>query len=233
MATETNQQHVAGAERPVAVWDLPVRFFHWALVLLIIFQYVSYKMGGNWMTYHMWGGYSILGLVVFRVLWGFFGSTHARFGDFIYGPRAIFAYIKTLPSRKAAKFAGHNPLGGWSVLLMLLALLVQAVTGLFGNDDIMIEGPLYNYISKSTSDFLTTIHRYNFYVLLTLVGIHIAAVLYYLAYKSENLIKAMFSGKKMLPEGVSPPGAQIKSSLQGIVILAIAVAAVYLLIRKW
>jgi cytochrome b len=214
----------------VKVWDAPVRIFHWLLVLLLIFQYVTVK--ASYMTWHMYGGYTILALLLFRIIWGFVGSTHARFGDFLYGPAAMFAYIRTLPRREAAKFAGHNPLGGLSVLLMLLAVLVQAVTGLFANDDVLTEGPLVQWIAKETSDWITTIHRYNFYVVLGLVAAHILAVLYYLFYKSENLVKAMFTGYKALP--AAPAGARIAGTWLALVVLAIAVSAVYFNINyKW
>jgi cytochrome b len=214
----------------VKVWDAPVRIFHWLLVLLLIFQYVTVK--ASYMTWHMYGGYTILALLLFRIIWGFVGSTHARFGDFLYGPAAMFAYIRTLPRREAAKFAGHNPLGGLSVLLMLLAVLVQAVTGLFANDDVLTEGPLVQWIAKETSDWITTIHRYNFYVVLGLVAAHILAVLYYLFYKSENLVKAMFTGYKALP--AAPAGARIAGTWLALVVLAIAVSAVYFIINyKW
>jgi cytochrome b len=214
----------------VKVWDAPVRIFHWLLVLLLIFQYVTVK--ASYMTWHMYGGYTILALLLFRIIWGFVGSTHARFGDFLYGPAAMFAYIRTLPRREAAKFAGHNPLGGLSVLLMLLAVMVQAVTGLFANDDVLTEGPLVQWIAKETSDWITTIHRYNFYVVLGLVAAHILAVLYYLFYKSENLVKAMFTGYKALP--AAPAGARIAGTWLALVVLAIAVSAVYFIINyKW
>jgi cytochrome b len=214
----------------VKVWDAPVRVFHWLLVLLLIFQYVTVKT--SYMTWHMYGGYTILVLLLFRIIWGFVGSTHARFGDFLYGPAAMFAYVKTLPRREAAKFAGHNPLGGLSVLLMLLAVLVQAVTGLFANDDVLTEGPLVQWIAKETSDWITTIHRYNFYVIVGLAAAHILAVLYYLLYKSENLVKAMFTGYKTLP--AAPAGTRMAGAWLALVVLAIAAAAVYFLINyKW
>lgn len=217
----------AGETRAVPVWDIPVRLFHWTLVLLIAFSWLAAEM--DWMTWHMYSGYAVLALILFRILWGFIGSTHARFSDFIYGPRALIVYIKTLPSRTAAKFAGHNPLGGISVVLILLCVLAQAGTGLFANDDIINEGPLFRHVSKELSDWLTTIHKYNFNVLLTLIGVHVAAVLYYLFYKSENLIKPMFTGRKHLPAGTAP--APMRSPALAVVVLAVCAAGVWFLIR--
>ncbi len=217
-----------GAAVAMPVWDIPVRLFHWLLVLLIAFSWLSAEM--DWMTWHMYSGYAVLTLVLFRILWGFIGSTHARFSDFIYGPRALIGYIKTLPSRTAAKFAGHNPLGGISVVLILLCVLVQTGTGLFSNDDIITEGPLFNRVTKELSDWLTTIHKYNFNVLLGLIGVHVAAVLYYLAYKSENLIKPMFTGRKHLPPGTAP--ARMRGAGIAAALLAVCATAVWLLVRS-
>jgi len=214
----------------VKVWDAPVRIFHWSLVLLLVFQYVTVK--ASYMTLHIYGGYAILALILFRVVWGFVGSSTARFGDFLYGPKAILDYVRTLPRRQAAKFAGHNPLGGLSVLLMLALVLAQAATGLFSNDDVLTEGPLVQWIAKETSDWVTSIHRYNFYVVLALAGVHIAAVLYYLFYKSENLVKAMFTGYKMLPAG--HPAVRLAGIGLALVVLAVAVATVWFVVtHKW
>lgn len=210
------------------VWDIPVRVFHWALVLLIAFSWLSGEM--DWMTWHLYSGYAVLALVLFRVIWGFVGSTHARFGDFLYGPGAVIAYIRTLPSRTAVKFAGHNPLGGISVVLILLCILVQTGTGLFSNDDILTEGPLYKHVTKELSDWLTTIHKYNFNVLLMLIGVHVAAVLYYLIYKSENLIKPMFTGRKHLPPGAAP--ATMRNTGLAIILLAACAAGVWVLVNS-
>lgn len=216
-----------GETKAVAVWDIPVRLFHWILVLLIAFSWLSSEM--DWMTWHMYSGYTILTLILFRILWGFVGSTHALFSDFIYGPRALVAYIKTLPSRTAAKFAGHNPLGGISVLLILLCVLVQAGTGLFANDDIINEGPLFKHVSKELSDWLTTIHKYNFNVLLALIAVHVGAVLYYLIWKSENLIKSMFTGHKHLPAGTMP--APMRGLGLAVVLLAVCAGAVWFVVN--
>lgn len=210
------------------VWDLPVRLFHWTLVLLIAFSWLSAEM--DWMTWHLYSGYAVLALALFRVIWGFVGSTHARFGDFLYGPGAVIAYIRTLPSRTAAKFAGHNPLGGISVVLILLCVLVQTGTGLFSNDDILTEGPLYKHISKELSDWLTTIHKYNFNVLLALIGVHVSAVLYYLVYKSENLVKPMFTGRKHLPAGATP--AVMRGTGLALVLFAACAAGVWALVNS-
>jgi cytochrome b len=228
--TQRQEAQGEGQAAAVPVWDIPVRVFHWALVLLIGFSWLSGKM--EWMDWHFYSGYAVLALVLFRILWGFVGSTHARFSDFLYGPSALIAYIRTLPSRTAAKFAGHNPLGGISVVLILICVLVQTGSGLFANDDVLYEGPLYKYVSKEMSDWLTTIHKYNFNLLLTLAGVHIAAILYYLWWKSENLVKPMFTGRKLLPPGVVPAQAKMRGSGLAVVLLAVCAAGVWYLVSR-
>ena len=212
------------------IWDAPVRLVHWLLVALIAFSWWSGEEGGNAMTYHMWSGYAVLTLVIFRILWGFVGSSTARFSNFVRGPRAVLDYLGTIRRRGMSGHAGHNALGGWSVVLLLSSIAVQAGTGLFANDDIMTEGPLVHLISKEASDRLTSLHYFNFNVLLTLAGVHIAAVLYYLFYKSENLVAAMVTGMKHV---AVPPPAGLRMAGAGRAVAAFAVAAgtVYLILK--
>jgi cytochrome b len=180
----------------VKVWDLPTRLFHWLLVALVVVAFVTGKSGGNAMLYHEWCGSSILALLLFRLVWGFIGSAPSRFGTFLSGPAEVFRYAATLPWRDGPRHLSHNPLGGWSVAAMLFALLAQAGTGLFSNDDIATEGPLYGWVSKSVSDRLTAFHLLNQEVIVVLVAVHVAAVLFHLVYKRENLITPMITGMK-------------------------------------
>jgi cytochrome b len=190
------------------VWDLPVRIFHWVLVLLVVSQIVTATIGGNAMEYHALGGYSILTLVLFRILWGFAGGTHARFSDFLRGPAAVARYAHMLIKGTAESHRGHNPLGGWSVVLMLLSLLVQAVTGLFANDDVMMEGPLAKHVSDDASALFTVIHDINAGIVLTLISLHILAVLFYLLRRKQDLIGPMFTGRKPIElMDARPPGS--------------------------
>ena len=214
--------------RGTPVWDLPVRVFHWALVLLVISQIATASIGGNAMQLHAFGGYAILSLILFRVLWGFFGGTHARFRDFVRGPRAVAGYAKALFAKSHPAHRGHNPLGGWSVLAMLGSLLVQATTGLFANDDVMMEGPLVKHVSGHASSVATFIHDVNAAVLIALVAIHIAAVLFYLLVKKENLIAPMITGRKQ-PETSVEPAHHGKPWLAATLLLCTAVM-VYLVV---
>jgi Cytochrome b len=212
----------------VQVWDVPVRLVHWFLVVLIAFSWWSGSEGGNMMTYHMWSGYSILTLLLFRIAWGFIGSGPARFTAFVRGPRTVCRYLGTMRDRQPSGHPGHNPLGGWSVVLMLASIALQAGTGLFANDDIMTEGPLYGWVSKSTSDLLTSIHHFNFKLLLTLVALHLAAIFFHLTYKSENLVGAMFTGIKRVAAPVEK--APMAGTARAVAIFLAAAAAVYLLV---
>jgi len=160
------------------------------------------------MQYHMLSGYAILALLIFRLVWGFAGSRTSRFSGFVKGPAAVWRYATDLFRGTSESYLGHNPLGGWSVLAMLLALLIQAATGLFANDDIITEGPLYLWVSKPVSDWLTGVHRLNRHLILVLVATHVSAVLFYLLVKHENLIKPMITGiKHWVGSDTAPPAA--------------------------
>ena len=220
-------------ETYVKVWDAPVRLFHWVLVLLVVFMFVSGNLKGDWMAWHMRSGYAILALVLFRILWGFAGSTHARFSSFLAGPSAGIAFVRKLLARAPAPVAGHNPLGGWMVVALLLALLFQVGTGLFANDDILIEGPLASLVSKAMSDRLTSLHYWNINVLLVLVALHVLAVLYHAIFMKENLIGAMFTGLKRMPaDAAGSVVARFTSSWLALVLLGVAAIAVYLIVKR-
>lgn len=214
----------------VRVWDLPTRLFHWLLVALVAGSFATGKVGGNAMIYHEWCGEAILALLIFRVVWGFIGSAPSRFGTFLAGPSTVFRYALTLLRRDEDHHLSHNPLGGWSVMAMLLVLLIQAGTGLFANDDIFIEGPLYKWVSKATSDRLTSIHHFNHDVIIVLVAVHVAAVLFHLVYKKENLILPMITGRKSWKGSPKVAAAPAPAWLAALVATAAAVA-VYLLAR--
>ena len=214
--------------RTLLVWDLPTRLFHWLLVILVLTSFVTGELGGLWMRYHMLSGYCILGLIVFRLAWGFVGGQHARFSAFVRGPGAVLHYARNLLRPDAPGYIGHNPMGGWSVLAMIAALLVQAATGLFANDDILTEGPLYPWVSKATSDLLTRIHLFNQGLILALAAVHVMAILFYLVIKHENLIRPMFSGHKSWPGEEQASSNRIARAL---LIAGLTATGVYLLVR--
>jgi cytochrome b len=214
--------------RRVRVWDLPTRVFHWALVALVATSFVTGKVGGNAMTWHMYSGYAILALVLFRVVWGFVGGRESRFASFVKGPAAVLRYARTLPDRHSPHHVGHNPLGGWSVVLLILSLGTQAATGLFASDDIFVEGPLAAKVSGATVKLATTIHHWNEWVLIVLVCTHVVAILFYALYKRQDLVRPMVTGAKTLDREVDHTPNRTPIALA---LAAAAAAFVYWLVR--
>lgn len=185
------------------------------------------------MRWHALSGQAILVLVSFRILWGFVGSRHARFGDFLYGPRAILDFIRRMLSREHPHYLGHNPLGGWMVLVLLLVLLAQASAGLFANDDIAFEGPLYPLIGKDLSDTLTSWHKLSGrYLIIGLVLMHVGAVIYHRVAMGEKLVRAMVTGRKEWPAGLAAPEPKFSSPWLALGLLLAVSAGLYLLVLK-
>ena len=201
---------------PVRVWDLPTRLFHWALVISIVLGIVFVKIGGNAIQWHAYCGYTALALILFRVLWGFVGSWHARFANFIPSPSTLIAFLRG----QVDGGLGHNPLGALSVIALLTVVLIQALTGLFADDDIFFQGPFAKYVSNSTVALLTSIHRFNQYLIFALVGLHIAAISYYYFVKRENLIRPMITGDKSIATK-APLEVEIDSFRQRMIALAV------------
>ena len=180
------------------VWDLPTRIFHWSLVALILLQYATGEFGLLSMQWHYLFGYATLALIVFRVLWGFLGSDTSRFAHFVRSPLAVFHYARALVGGEARREAGHNPLGGWSVLLMLALVSLQAVSGLFTTDDVTEEGPLVARVSDATITLMTSIHHLGRYLLLALIALHVGAVVMHWVVRRENLVSPMLDGRAPL-----------------------------------
>jgi cytochrome b len=176
----------------IRVWDLPIRLFHWLLVLCIAGSFVTINLGDEFIQWHAYFGYSILTLLIFRIVWGFVGSKHARFLSFIPSKQAIFDYLQG----RSPRVLGHNPIGALSVFALLFVLSVQVFTGLFVDDEVSFKGPLEKYVSGSVASFFSEIHEGNQVVILTLIAIHIAAIIFYKKFKGEDLIKPMISGDK-------------------------------------
>ena len=204
------------------IWDWPLRLFHWLLVASVVGAYASGKAGGEWTDWHGRFGSMVLGLLVFRLLWGFVGSRHARFTDFFPTLPRLIAYLKG-----RWQGAGHNPLGALAVLALLGTLAALAGTGLFANDDIAFEGPLFDLIDKGFSDNLSGWHIQIVNLLLVLVGLHLTAIVFYQRVKKTNLILPMLTGKKLVPQPLVPATAQTAGALPLILSLLIAVSTVW------
>lgn len=182
-------------EERVKIWDWPTRIFHWSIVFLIPALWWTATNGR--IETHMQLGLVMLGLILFRLLWGVFGSSTARFSNFLKGPRGIVSYVRG----RSQHAIGHNPVGGWSVLLMLLVLSAQAGLGLFAsNEDGDQFGPLALLVSGETSETLTDRHETMFNVLLALILLHLLAIAFYAA-RRQNLVGPMLTGGGDQPAG--------------------------------
>lgn len=189
------------------VWDLPLRVAHWSLVVCVAGSWATHYAGIQWFAWHRRFGYAALVLVSFRIVWGLIGTRHARFGNFVAGPRRIVAYLR---ERRGREWTGHSPLGALSVVAMLLLLLLQALTGLFANDEIANAGPLYGWVGQGTSNRLTGWHETNSELLLALITLHVVAVGWYVLGRRQGLLRAMLTGRK--PARLVPAEESISSS---------------------
>lgn len=183
----------------VHVWDVPTRVVHWSMVLLIGAMWWTGETGR--LEWHRWAGYSLLGVVLFRVYWGVFGSSTARFSRFVRGPRGVRDYLRG----RWTVTAGHNPLGALSVVALLALILAQILLGLFAVDVDGIEsGPLSRFVSFAGGRQAAEWHEVLFNVLMGVIVLHIVAVLFYLVARRQNLIGAMFTGRRSFAAPVEP-----------------------------
>lgn len=216
--------------KKIRVWDLPLRLFHWVLALMIIGSVVTAKIGGNATIWHFRLGYAVLTLMVFRLMWGVVGTYYARFANFVFSPSTMMSYIRGRHER-AGNPLGHNPLGSLSVFGLLIVVLMQAIAGLFANDDIAFDGPLVRFISKELSDKVTWFHtEINANVIYALVGLHVTAILYYYLRRKQNLLMPMITGDALSP--LEAPAAKDNAStrLLALALLAVAAATVYVVV---
>jgi len=214
----------------VRVWDLPTRLFHWALAACVPGLVITGYIGGATMNWHARVGYAVLALLLFRIVWGFVGGRWSRFASFIYAPTSVLKYLrgKAHPDH----LVGHNPLGAASVFAMLLFLLIQVATGLVGDDEISFTGPLNRFVSTANGLAATWYHkRIGQWVIIGLVALHIAAVLYYLFRKRDNLIKPMVDGDKTLAAAVEPSRDDAASRIMALLVVFVCGAAVAWLVK--
>lgn len=207
----------------IRVWDLPTRLFHWALLALVVAAFTTGQLGGNLIVWHGRIGLAIVGLLVFRLVWGLVGSTYARFVNFIPSPRQVLTYL-----RGQWQGLGHNPIGALSVLALLALLVLQAGSGLMANDDIAFEGPLYPLVSKATSDWLSGWHRQIVNLLIGLVALHLSAILFYALVKKDNLVRPMITGVKEVADRTAQPavgGGPVAFCLAAVIALGAVWAA--------
>lgn len=202
----------------VRVWDVPTRLVHWLMAAFIATSWWTAETGR--LEYHRYSGYVLLGLLIFRIYWGLVGSSSARFAKFVKGPRAIVDYLRgeTAPS------LGHNPLGALSVIALLLLVLTQIALGLFAVDvDGLESGPLSHLVSFEAGRTCAKLHDFVFDVLLWLIVLHVAAVLFYVIFKKQNLIAAMLHGERTYSQ---PPASSVTFASATRLIVGVALAAI-------
>lgn len=222
----------------VLIWDLPTRLFHWLLATSFALTYVFAQLGSDYIDWHLRCGYVVLGLMIYRVVWGLIGTKYARFSALPISPKHIIGYLKTFneqadentDNKATNKYLGHNPLGSLMVLFFVISLLLQAGSGLFMDDEIFTTGPYVGYFGESFDQIMSTIHHNLADGILIAVVLHIIAVVFYLKIKRQNLIKPMLTGKKSVNE--SQVGLGIKNSrlLIATILAIIVFAFVYWLV---
>lgn len=215
--------------RPVRIWDLPTRAFHWLLVLAVIGLVTTGTLGGNAMVWHVRFGLVVFTLLGFRLVWGLVGGRWSRFASFIYAPATLWRYLRG-PSRPGEHLdVGHNPLGALSVFAMIAVLIAQVATGLVADDEIATTGPLNRYVANATGLRASAWHTgWGLWLLLALVALHLAAIVAY-RLRGRDLITPMISGDKPLPADVPPATDSIASrALAALVVAGFAALAVWI-----
>jgi cytochrome b len=189
--------------RVVQVWDIAVRLFHWLIVALVAAAYATWRL--DWMVWHGWIGDLLLALVLFRLLWGFFGSETARFTHFLTSPRIVFQHLRYALLREPDRQVGHNPAGGWMILFLLMLLLAETLTGIYVANDIADVGPLTGIVPAAAANAIDFSHAVLWKILLASIGLHVLAIVGYAAVKGQDLVLPLITGTKVLPEPVIAP----------------------------
>jgi cytochrome b len=218
----------AKAESPapgqVRAWDVPTRLFHWMLVVSILSAYGTRRfLSDPTLYWHRINGYAILTLLLFRLLWGFFGSSTSRFSAFLPLPGPVMRYGLGLLRGRAPHYLGHNPVGSLLILAMLAAVLAQAVAGLFTSDDVLAQGPMVDHASEWMVGRLSAYHAKGFWIIVALAALHVAANLFYQFVKRDRLITAMVTGVKPALDYLDQQQAKIASTARAVMCLAVAI----------
>ena len=217
--------------KPLRIWDLPTRAFHWLLAACVVASVVSAKIGGDAMVWHLRLGYTVLALLAFRLLWGFVGGRWSRFSAFVYAPSTVWRYVRGRHGPHEQLDIGHSPLGALSVFALLAVLALQVGTGLFADDEIATTGPLIGYVSGATSLAFTKWHKgWGQWLIVGLVALHVAAITVY-ALRRRNLVGPMVAGDKHLPAHVPASADHAGTRLLALGLFASCCAAVAWLVN--
>ena len=216
--------------RIVKVWDFPTRIFHWALAVVVALAWISSEADGGAFWIHVYSGTLLIGFVAFRAIWGVIGSRHAQFGDFVHGPEEVSSYAARLLAFRPPFRLGHNPVGGWMVIALLVVILLAVLTGMMTSEDGYV-GPL----AHIGGGLLGEAHEGFANVLLVLIFAHVVGVFAHGIVSRENLPRAMITGDKHVPADVSPDVVieDIKpvGMVRPLIALAIAMAVVLYFMR--
>jgi cytochrome b len=215
---------VSDIDRKIIVWDAPTRLFHWLTATLVLAAYITWRL--DWMDWHAKAGYALLALVGFRLLWGFFGSETARFSRFLTSPRTALRHLMHILRRESDRQAGHNPAGGWMVLVLLTLLFGETLSGLYVANDVADQGPLTEIVPARIANTITALHWIFWDLLLGAIALHVLAIVLYAAAKGQNLVTPMITGRKTLPADALQPrmnGLLRASFFLGVSALAVAV----------
>ncbi len=217
--------------KTVRVWDLPTRVFHWALVACVAGLLATAYLPGSNIVWHARMGYTVLALLLFRLVWGLVGGRWSRFSSFVYSPASVLNYLRG--RAHPDHLIGHNPLGAASVFAMLLVLLGQVATGLVSDDEIAFTGPLNRYVSSARALAATWYHKeVGQWLLVGLVAVHVAAIIFYLVKKKEDLVRPMLRGDKAVPVAVAALSSRddTASRLTALALFTVCAAAVWWLV---
>lgn len=209
----------------IRVWDLPTRLFHWLLAASVVGLVVTGSIGGNWMNWHLRLGYTVLTLLLFRLVWGFIGGHWSRFASFVYAPSSLVAYLRG--QARPEHRVGHSPLGALSVFALLSILAAQVGTGLMSDDEIAFFGPLVRFVSGDTVSMATSYHKnVGKFIVIGLVVLHVAAILFYKLVKKHGLVRPMVVGDKQLTVQVPSANDTTGNRVLALVVLVLCGAAV-------
>lgn len=209
------------------VWDIPVRLFHWLLVICLLGQWLTADVLDDAMDIHFYIGYFTLGLVIFRLMWGFVGTKYAKFNSFVSGPKSMLTYLRSVKSKQHNVSVGHNSVGGLLLPAVIVLVGLQAISGLFTSDDIVYSGPYYDSANADLQEYMQWLHHNIFDILLAIIGLHLIAIGWYLFFLKHNLIRPMFDGKKT----VSPKeGIEHSQLIKATLIMCLVAIFVYWLV---
>jgi cytochrome b len=210
------------------VWDIPVRLFHWLLVLCLFGQWLTSEVLEDAMDIHFTIGYCTLGLIIFRLIWGFVGTKYARFNSFISGPKTMMVYLKTIISKQHTLSIGHNSVGGMILPAVIILVGLQAISGLFTSDDVIYSGPYYDSANAEFQEWMQWLHHNIFDVLLAIIGLHLVAIGWYLVFLKHDLTGPMFDGKKAIAQKEAIEDSQL---IKAILLMCLVAIFVYWLVE--